>query len=656
MTDRETEDDYVYFWLDRTVDTSKVNRDVKGLIQQRTRCRLWTCAEPDECINRITSDELSSKRVILIISNEFGPIVLRVIHTCSHIQNVYVYCTSRLVAEQWSQSYTKVTHIFTDKKSLLQKIYGDVCVWDIGPQLPMSVFHLADRENAYRNLTSNSAKFMWYQAMIVVLRLMAKQSHSKTDMISECLASYHDDEVEKKKIEAFNTDYVSKNVLRWYTCDSFVYRLLNRAFRTQRIEIIFKFRFFIDDLHNRIVTLYQEYLKNLPPNHKYELTVYRGQHMNIRELVVLQQNVCQLISMNSFLSATKNKDLAKVFADTGDQTNDSSSIQSVLFIMKISHMTEDTSPFAFIQPFSCNPSEEEVLFSVGTIFEVKSVVKHEHTWYVTLQLSEQEKIICRELSGYMIKHIGPNPNELSFGWLLYRMNDFSEARRYAEYLLKQYSNDKRIVGDIYTLLGLINEASKCLPASIENYDRALDVYKKTDVQSIAVLINAYTNLGLAYIAKGDSQKADEQRRQAEEKLVNSHAQHDRKLTARVSTLKGRIQRERRNYQEALQTFQSVLEEKFEELPENHPSFGTTFTDMGIVYEKLNDNDRALHHFNQALSIYQKTLAPDHVEYADCLENMSRVNVKLGNSALASQQSKLALNIMNNNIREDFHSE
>ena len=59
--------------------------------------------------------------------------------------------------------------------------------------------------------------------MILVFRLMAKQSHSETDMITECLASYHDDEVEKKKVEEFNTDYVSKDVLKWQTCDSFLY-------------------------------------------------------------------------------------------------------------------------------------------------------------------------------------------------------------------------------------------------------------------------------------------------------------------------------------------------------------------------------------------------------------------------------------------------
>ncbi|CAF1344129.1 unnamed protein product [Adineta ricciae] len=188
--------------------------------------------------------------------------------------------------------------------------------------------------------------------------------------------------------------------------------------------------------------------------------------MNIMELIVLQQNLCQLISMNSFLTGMKDEDLAKLFADTDDQTNDSSSIQSVLFIMKMSHMTDDTCPFAFVQHFSCNPSEKEVLFSIATIFEVKSVVNHERTWHVTLQLNEQENIICRELSDYMIKQIGPNSSELSLGWLLYRMND-------------------------------LNEASKCLSSSNENYDRALGVYKKTQVQSIAALVNSF-------IANGDS--------------------------------------------------------------------------------------------------------------------------------------------------------
>ncbi|UJR22195.1 hypothetical protein I4U23_025259 [Adineta vaga] len=653
MTEQDITNDYIFVWLDKTIEISKDNQDVKALIQLNTRSRLRIYIEPDICIENLTGNQFLNKRIILIISNEFGPVVLPVIHDCPHIQSIYVYCTNRSLAQEWSKTFMKVTNIFTDRNALLTKICEHVCTWDIDRQLPISIFHLEDRQNSLQNLTSNSATFMWYQTMILVLRSMAKYSDSKRDMIDECLASYHDDETEKKRIKEFEQDYLSSGALKWYTRDSFVYRLLNRALRTQKSEIIFKFRFFINDLHDQLVNLYHQYLTNLLPNQNQELIVYRGQHMNLKEVTMLEQNVNQMISMNSFLSATTDKELAKVFAGVSDEMIDISSIQSVLFIIKISDMTKDTIPFAFIQNYSCCPSEEEILFSIGAIFEVISVEQHEKIWHVNLQLSKQQNIICQELSSYMIRQIGTNPSPLSFGWFLYRMNDFNGAKRHVQYLLQQFSTNNRIVGDIYTLLGLIHEASRNLLLSIENYNKALSVYKSFNVQSSALLINAHTNLGLALIAKGDYQKADEQRKLAEDKLHSSFNKPDRKLMIRTYTLKGRVQREYGNHQNALQTFNRVLKDKEEELPEDHPSIATTLMDLGIVYERMDNNSRAMDYFNRAFTIFKKTLAPDHTDHAKCLINMARINTKLENSKLASQQYQIASNIQRNSIREDF---
>ncbi|CAF4378002.1 unnamed protein product, partial [Rotaria sordida] len=150
--------------------------------------------------------------------------------------------------------------------------------------------------------------------------------------------------------------------------DSFLYRLLNKALRTQDMEIIFKFRFFINDLQNEIEKLYNRYLDKCSskPNHHFK--VYRSQVLSMTELDQLKQNVNELISMNSFLSATLNPEVAELYSSPNDQVNDPSALQSVYFIINVYNLSKQTTPFAFIEHHSCNPDEKEVLFSMGAIF------------------------------------------------------------------------------------------------------------------------------------------------------------------------------------------------------------------------------------------------------------------------------------------------
>jgi hypothetical protein len=44
--------------------------------------------------------------------------------------------------------------------------------------------------------------------------------------------------------------YTSETAIRWYSRDSFLFKLLNQALRTENINDILKFRLFVHDLFN----------------------------------------------------------------------------------------------------------------------------------------------------------------------------------------------------------------------------------------------------------------------------------------------------------------------------------------------------------------------------------------------------------------------
>ncbi|CAF1522286.1 unnamed protein product [Adineta steineri] len=643
----------VFIWLDSTIENSKSHCDTESLLRQIVRGRLQTFIEPDLCIEQILTN-LQEKRIIFIVSNEFGPTVVPFIHEWPQIQTIYIYCGNRQRAEQWTQLYTKITGIFTDKKTLLNKICDDVGVHRKDYELPMSVFHLQEKQNSLQNLNSESATFMWYQLVLTVLRLMAKHCNAKTEMIKECRATYRHDEIEQKKIDDFEQNYKPEKACWWYTYDSCIYRLLNKALRAQNTEIIFRFTSFIDDLHNQILQLYQQYLQTHASIIDHSLTLYRGQRLRIDEIQLLKRSVNQLISMNSFLSATTIKDLAEIFADTSDQSNEASPLQSVLFTINICNMTKDTTPFAFIQNFSCFRDEEEVLFSIGAIFKVVSVKKDNNVWHVHLELSSQQNELCQDLFSYMKKEIGSEPSPTSLGWFLYRVNEFDKVERYANILLKELPENDKEIGHIYNLLGLTYKAMNLLQQSIESYTKALERYRDNNMSNSSQAINTHNNLGLAYYALGDYNNAENHLKQAEQKLKKLSKSYPL-LTLATDSLRAKIHTAQNRHGNALQIFQHVLKEKTEILGAIHPSIATTLNDMGAVYEKLGNYPKALECFNQALDIYKKNLPTDHIDFAVCFNNRDRIIEKVQQPTLATLEDQLASNVTLNNIRDEVDS-
>ncbi|CAF1038893.1 unnamed protein product [Adineta steineri] len=654
MADNNVNDTVEYsdfFWLDTTIEKSNPNRDTKSLLRQIARGRLKTFADSDECVDSILN-KLDTDKICLIVSSSVGAQVVPFIHEWPQIQTIYIYCGNRQRAEQWTRPYTKITGIFTDKKTLLNKICDDIGAHGRDSELPMSVFHLEEKQNSLQNLTSESATFMWYQSILHVIPLMAKYCNSKIEMIRECRAKYHNDEIEQKKIDGFEQNYKPEKAIWWYTYDSCIYRLLNRALRTQNTEIIFKFRFFINDLHNQILELYQQYLESNPSNVNHSLTLYRGQRMKIDEIYRLQGSVNQLISMNSFLSATTIKELAEIFADTSDQANEASPLQSVLFTINICNMTKETTPFAFIQNFSCCRDEQEVLFSIGAIFKVVSVKKDNNTWHVNFQLCNQQNELCQDVFKYMRKEIGSDPSPISFGWFLYRTSKFEKVERYANILLKEFPENGKEIGNVYNLLGLTYKAMNRLDQAVEYYEKALNIFGQHGLHNSSNVIATHYNAGLAYLALGNNEKANEHQNLAEGKLINSSNAHHPLLFAQTDSLKAQIQAVNGDYASACKNLEEVLKKKKKQLPEYHPSIASTLNELGIVHEKMNNDEKAFKCFTEVLEICTKCLASDNLEFAKYRANIGRIYFKREEYTLALEQFELALKIYRDFTRED----
>ncbi|CAF1533125.1 unnamed protein product [Adineta steineri] len=220
-----------------------------------------------------------------------------------------------------------------------------------------------------------------------MLRLHQTQ-FARQEMIEMCRLKYENSLTDLEKINEFERSYQHSDALKWYTTNSFLYRLLHQALRMEDIDTIFKLRYYIYDLHNQLTQLHTSYLHSLPSDQPI-LTLYRGQRMKTTELTRLQQNIDKLISMNNFLSATNNVTAAIFFAGDGC-LNDPDGEVSVVYQIIIDTSVPHSIPFVKIQYESIFQNEDEVLFSMASVFRIDNVEQYGALWVVELTLINKE--------------------------------------------------------------------------------------------------------------------------------------------------------------------------------------------------------------------------------------------------------------------------
>ena len=81
-----------------------------------------------------------------------------------------------------------------------------------------------------------------------------------------------------KQIDDFELNYTPQKALFYYSCDGFVYRLINRALREQSIDGIFYFRFILIDIRSQLREEFQTFLTAIGED-DFSKVFYRSQRM-----------------------------------------------------------------------------------------------------------------------------------------------------------------------------------------------------------------------------------------------------------------------------------------------------------------------------------------------------------------------------------------
>ncbi|UJR32021.1 hypothetical protein I4U23_019490 [Adineta vaga] len=426
---------YSLVWLDATVSYAQEF----PRIQQRLRSvinDLKIFKQTNECLQYIHS-VLKGDQIVLIVSGRFGQEIVPLIHNLQQIISIYVYCMNKQKNDQWASHYPKIKSLVVNLDELVNTI-RDYHTARQRNKLNESLKFIAipilavDQEQPSKHLYDS---FIFSYLLIDDLRRTNSASTDKIDLLSICQRYYAGNEDELKILEEFDQDYTPSRALWWYTRQSFLYRILNKALRDQNLDLLLLFRFYLHDIERQLEKM------------KYSNTihVYSGQLILTQKLERFKKTVGGFILTNAFLSANSKHQVESYLADM----NCSDEYQRVLFEIEADPRLENIKPFSNITAQNYFPNEEQILFMPGTIFRFKSIqIDENQLWIIQLVLCSENDHHLRTLF-YQEDNSDP---KTSFGHVCCRFRGFPEAEKYYLHMVKVYQAIMQMLLSIITHL------------------------------------------------------------------------------------------------------------------------------------------------------------------------------------------------------------
>lgn len=476
---------------------------------------------------------------------------------------------------------------------------------EVAETLPINIFNTEHEQST----TGLNGQFIHFQLLIDCLLRMKSTKIERNDLIKLCKTQYQNNARELSIIDEFDQTYSSSDAIWWYTRQSFVYRLLNKALRVQNIQLIYLFRFFIRDLYKQLCT------HRCPAI----IRVYRGQLMVNDELQILKNSVGKYISINSFFSTSFNRNLALHFSQELDE------YERVIFEIEADPCLTDEKPFADISHHSCFPDESEVLFMLGSIFQLISIEQTEdQIWIIHMALCSGNDHDLKPIFEHMKnQHSQDQTDLLSFGHLLRNMGKFEDAENYYRRLLASLPKDSQDLGRCYHALGIIAYEKADYERSLRLHKNALKIKLRSVKSDDPYLANSYNSIGTIYERKKDYQRALKSFQKALIILEQTFGKDHPKVAICWNNIAG-IYRMKGRYNDALKCNQKALAIREKHLPADHPDIGASHSNIGIIYRCLGEYDHAIEHHNRSLAIQQKSLPSKHPQTASTLTNVGLV--------------------------------
>jgi tetratricopeptide (TPR) repeat protein len=215
--------------------------------------------------------------------------------------------------------------------------------------------------------------------------------------------------------------------------------------------------------------------------------------------------------------------------------------------------------FSNVKLLSYVPAEEEVLFMVGSIFQLDKVqCDNDGIWNIKMVLCSDNSNQLKTLYEQMKNKLGTGETDLlRFGHVLRGMGKLDDAEKYVRRFLVQLPDHDPNISHGYHALGMVSDLKGEFEASLKWYNKSLKIKMQTLDPNHSNIANANNCIGEVYRKKGDYAHALESYKKALLIWQNIYGEDHLNVATCLNNM-GLIYQAKNNYTMAAEFHQKVL--------------------------------------------------------------------------------------------------
>lgn len=593
-------------WLDASSD--KVNDANKRTIGnfQRAVNTVQTFTDLERCFAFLQS--ITDIEIVFVVSGSFGPQIVPRIVDFERIISIYIFCGNKANHIEWTKPYKKIKGIHTQIKDLTDSLRYDANKYDksltafsILPPGPITVLNAANRN------------FLYLQILKSLILETTYDKKFRQDFMTYSRDFYSGNEYQLRIINTFEENYQLHAPIWWYTRKCFLYYMLRYAFAKVNYEIIYKFAFFIRDLHRDIKKSYLQ-----THHHQYSpINVYRSAKITPQQYQNLEQNNDGLLSFDDFVLTTLERSTALKFAQKLRED-----VHSVAILFKITiDPSKSSIPFIALNNLDyISDAESDIFLSMNTIFRINLIEKlFDRLYEVTLTpvTAKDEQIV--QLVSFMQNVTQGSSSWYKMSRFMIEVEEYNQAENIFKHILNQIDDnqcEQRIF--LHHELGYVCDLKNDPTNAIQYYQQAINLAEKYLSPNHRSLFSTYLNLANVLQKQGNLNKAYDQCQLA----LNLLSETNEPNILLAYNTKALIYQQQKNYREAQKTLEQAIDICRKDFPSAYSILADMYHNTANIYYNKQDYSKAMKYYERAVKTDEKFVPINHSALASTYFNLA----------------------------------
>ncbi|CAF1496342.1 unnamed protein product [Adineta ricciae] len=586
----DNEEDITLIWLNKTEKSPSTVTSLRNVIDY-----LQIFNNENAALSYIES--IVDEKIILITDDVSDHILAR-LESFKQIHSIFLY-TPNLPVDLPS----KVTACCLTEEQLIDEMVRS-CKQLSDQLVVFSIYNHQKKEKC--DLTREAGSFLFFQLFKAAFTILPKTSESKRLLMKKCRQYYAGNTKVLEEIRNFEINYKPHEALEWFTKKSFIYRLVNKALRTENINSLCLLHFYIADLSKQLENEFSKFRKQ---NSDSLIKCYRTFQFSSYDIQYFQYNIGNLILTNGYLSATRNRQLAAGDKVLFEYTIDLNEVKSIVF---------------------ANITENEILFDIGTVFKMNSCtyIEKDEIWIVNVSATDEGANFASEYIEYQRLKMTNSNLILMLGHLMIETGDYNKAEKYFQAILHSSIPNDEEISCIYFHLGRIYRLQSDYTHAVEYLNHAYETHSRAKPLRLASAAKALNAIGILHQEQNNYQEAIEAFENVL-KIYGKTIQESHPDVAGTLINLGNTYCQQERFSDALSCFNRAQTIYDCNLPTNHPNVAMLWNNLGNFYYQQLQLDSALDAYQRALAIYEKLLPPNHPDILRNQNNLLKVKSMFG---------------------------